>query len=107
MATKDQTIATLAELIYSKTKLLDKFISSNNLTPPSFGSDGPLDFPIPPKDQALQDARRAVINVTSQLHDLLVGPRERMRLLAWTVRTYLPSPIQRASLLTDLSTTTT
>lgn len=95
MATKDKSIGSLAELIHLKTKALDDYISSNSLTPPSFGSDGPLDFPIPPNEQSLQETRRAVINATSQLQDLLIGPRERMRWLAWTVHSHLSSLVSR------------
>ena len=95
MTNHDQKMATsrlieLTEIIAANTKKIDEFFKSEGKPELSFTADGPGDFPVPSSNTEIQEARRAVVNATQELHDLMVGPRETVRWLAWSVSTYFP-----------------
>ncbi|KAI9729538.1 MAG: hypothetical protein M1834_006734 [Cirrosporium novae-zelandiae] len=74
----------LAAVISSNTEKLNRYITSHNLPCPSFDVHAPADFPIVTDDPEIQKARSDLILATAELHDLVVGPTEQMRWLAWS-----------------------
>jgi hypothetical protein len=85
MASKSRLID-LTNIIATETKKIDQFFVDNNLPYLSFDPNAPADFPVPSSNAEIQEARRAVVNATKELHDLMVGPRETIRWMAWSVR---------------------
>jgi hypothetical protein len=79
----------LTEIIATNTKKIDEFFRAEGKPDLSFKVDAPGDFPVPSANTDIQQARRAVVNATQELHDLMVGPRETVRWLAWSVSTYI------------------
>ncbi|KAI1473841.1 S-adenosyl-L-methionine-dependent methyltransferase [Daldinia eschscholtzii] len=73
----------LAQKITSETEKVETYFKVNGLVTPSFDADAPGDFPIMPDD--ISRSRREVIHATQELHDLMVGPRESVRWMAWDV----------------------
>lgn len=79
----------LTEIIATNTKKIDEFFKVEGKPDLSFNVDAPGDFPVPSSNIEIQQARRAVVNATQELHDLMVGPRESVRWLAWSVSAYI------------------
>ncbi|KAF2430168.1 O-methyltransferase [Tothia fuscella] len=77
-------LAELTAIISSQTKKIEDYFTANGLPELSFDIHGPSDFPVPSSNIEIHDARRAVVNATSELHDLMVGPREHCRWSAWS-----------------------
>ncbi|EJD50942.1 O-methyltransferase [Auricularia subglabra TFB-10046 SS5] len=74
----------LTSIIQSETAKIEKFFAANGLPGLSFDPQAPLDFPVPTTNAEIHQARRAVINATQELHDLMVGPTESVRWLTWS-----------------------
>ncbi|KAK0663249.1 O-methyltransferase gsfB [Lasiodiplodia hormozganensis] len=77
-------LSELTALIQRETAKIEQHLAANGLPALSFDPHAPLDFPVPASNTEIQQARRAVINATQELHDLMVGPSESMRWLAWS-----------------------
>lgn len=77
----------LAAIITRETEKLDKFMKENGGPAPSFDVDGLLEFPKLPSD--IKAAREAVVKATKELGDLVTGPRESVRWMAWDVGIHL------------------
>lgn len=75
----------LAQLIAEKTTIITDHLSANNLDAASFDVDGLAAFPISPDDEKPYKARMELISLTKELHDISLGPKERVRYLAWDV----------------------
>lgn len=75
----------LTEIIASETKKVQEYFAANRLRELSFDPSAATDFPVHSTNTEIQDARRAVVNATQELHDLMVGPRETVRWAAWSV----------------------
>lgn len=88
-------LSELTAIISTNTKTIEQYFANNDLPALSFDVDAAKDFPVPITNEEIQKARRAVVNATQELHDLMVGPREHLRWMAWSVCT--------KSLLCDLS----
>lgn len=74
----------LAQTIVRETEKLDKYLKENGRSPiPSFDINATLDFPSLPEE--IQKARQKVIECTRELGDLVVGPTEGIRWMAWDV----------------------
>ncbi|KAI0138054.1 S-adenosyl-L-methionine-dependent methyltransferase [Hypoxylon sp. NC0597] len=71
----------LAQKISSETEKVEAYFRENGLRTPSFDVDAPSDFPKMPDD--ISRSRREVIHATQELQDLMVGPRESVRWMAW------------------------
>lgn len=74
----------LTNIIATETKKIDQFFAKNSIPHLSFDPDAPADFPVPSSNAEIQEARRTVVNATKELHDLMVGPRETIRWMAWS-----------------------
>jgi hypothetical protein len=72
------SIQELSERIARNTALVEQWLSSNNHKMPSFDHDADGEFPSTDDNPEIEQARMAVIDDTSALHDLLLGPREVM-----------------------------
>ncbi|KAE9993411.1 hypothetical protein EG327_005182 [Venturia inaequalis] len=77
-------LSELTAIISTNTKTIEQYLANNDLPPLSFDVDAAKDFPVPSTNDEIQKARRAVVNATQELHDLMVGPREHLRWMAWS-----------------------
>ncbi|KAI5867814.1 S-adenosyl-L-methionine-dependent methyltransferase [Durotheca rogersii] len=75
------TMIALAQKISAETEKVDAYFRDKGLPAPSFDVDAPSDFPKMPDD--ISRSRREVIHATQELHDLMIGPRESVRWMAW------------------------
>lgn len=82
-AAKVSNIVALAQIISKETEKLDYFLKETETPYPSFDFDGPADFPKLPNH--IQNTRQEIIRATSELRDLIVGPTESLRWMAWDV----------------------
>lgn len=78
-------LTTLSQAIQEKTKLLTKSLSQKGIDAPSFEIGGSSGFPLEKLDLEDKVVRDEIINLTQKLHDLLVGPRDTLKNLAWNV----------------------
>ncbi|KAM0797379.1 O-methyltransferase [Usnea florida] len=72
-------IAQLAALISSNTAKVDLYLKSQGLPPPSFDVDAPNDLGIPPQATDIDDARKAALEASIELQDLLQGSTSLLR----------------------------
>jgi len=70
------SIKELSERIAINSALIDKWLTSKNARVPSFEQNAEDQFPDTAGDLEIDAARMAVIDDTSALHDLFLGPRE-------------------------------
>lgn len=77
-------IAELSHIIAAETKKVEDYLASTSHPALTFAEDAPADLQAP-RDADVQTARRNVVNATQELHDLMVGPREKLRWMAWDV----------------------
>ncbi|ORY60582.1 O-methyltransferase [Pseudomassariella vexata] len=75
------SMSSLAQKISRETEKVEMYFRDRGLPLPSFDADAPGDFENLPEDIAR--SRREVIQTTSELRDLMVSPKERVRWLAW------------------------
>ncbi|KAI1303809.1 hypothetical protein F5Y03DRAFT_407129 [Xylaria venustula] len=73
---KQARIAELSARIAANTTEINNFLFSQRLPTPSFDPDAPLSLFHPNTDDRILAARKAVIQDTLELHDLMLGPRE-------------------------------
>ncbi|CZR63074.1 related to sterigmatocystin 7-O-methyltransferase precursor [Phialocephala subalpina] len=71
----------LAGIITRETEKLDKYLKDNGSPQPSFDVDGPANFP--KLDEDMKKAREEVVRATKELGDLVAGPTESIRWMAW------------------------
>ncbi|KAI1411312.1 S-adenosyl-L-methionine-dependent methyltransferase [Hypoxylon sp. FL1857] len=69
-------IIELSSRIAANTALLDGYLAKNNLATPSFDVDGPRDSLIPKTEIDVEKARIAIVDDTTELQSLVLGPRE-------------------------------
>lgn len=82
---KTSRLTELTNIIATETKKIEAYFADNGLPNLSFDVNAPANFPVPSSEKEIHAARRSVINATQELHDLMVGPRETVRWLAWNV----------------------
>ncbi|OCL11850.1 O-methyltransferase [Glonium stellatum] len=83
MASRSRLIE-LTDIIATETNKIDQFLAEHGLPTLSFDPNAPADFPVHSGNADIQQARRAVVIATKELHDLMVGPRETIRWMAWS-----------------------
>ncbi|KAH6705376.1 O-methyltransferase-domain-containing protein, partial [Leptodontidium sp. MPI-SDFR-AT-0119] len=71
----------LAATITRETEKLDRYMKENGLPTPSFEVDAPSNFP--KLDGEIKKAREEVVRATKELGDLVTGPTESVRWMAW------------------------
>ncbi|TAQ85201.1 hypothetical protein B7494_g6477 [Chlorociboria aeruginascens] len=81
--THDHTssLIALAATISKETEKLQSYFQENGIAQPGFDVDSPLDLPKLPED--IKKAREEVMRATKELGDLITGPRESLRWMAW------------------------
>src|SRR5947207_12980438 len=82
-ASSASSLIELAQTITRGTEKLDKYLIESGSAMPSFDVDAPMDFPSLPEE--IQKARLQVIKAAKELGDLVVGPTEGIRWMAWDV----------------------
>ncbi|KAJ5673631.1 hypothetical protein N7507_002758 [Penicillium longicatenatum] len=73
------SLTELAKSILEDAQALDSFLSSHNLPQPSFAADGVKDFPVGPEHADIHVIRHRLIDVTKELRDLVVGPKDTIK----------------------------
>lgn len=76
-------LTTLSRDIEEKTRFLANALRSKGLEAPSYQADGLSDFPLTEAEAV--KARLELVALTKELHDLVLGPRESLKALAWDV----------------------
>lgn len=74
----------LAQIITRETGKLDKYLKDNGSDQPGFDVDSPANFPKLPAE--IKKAREEIVRATKELGDLVTGPTESVRWMAWEVR---------------------
>lgn len=74
----------LAQIITRETEKLDKYLKESGSEQPGFDVDSPANFPKLPAE--IKKAREEVVRATKELGDLVTGPTESVRWMAWDVR---------------------
>ena len=82
-ATALEHLLELASIIKAETEKFEAYLRDNNIPGPSFEPDGHADPPRLP--ESVQKSRQEIIRATQELKDLVVGPTESMRWIAWDV----------------------
>lgn len=80
-----ERLTTLSKAIDEKTRILTSTLRAKGLAAPSFQAGGLPDFPFTDADTEAVKARQEVVALTQELHDLVLGPREGLKNLAWDV----------------------
>lgn len=70
------SIKELGERIASNSAIVEKWLVNKGARMPSFEQDADDEFPDTADELDIEAARLAIIDDTSALHDLLLGPRE-------------------------------
>lgn len=79
----------LSALVSEKTQILTDFLSTKEgPNASSLSSDELAGLPISPDDSKTFKARTELIQATRELHDIVLGPQESLRALAWGVSLY-------------------
>ncbi|CAG8975447.1 hypothetical protein HYALB_00004761 [Hymenoscyphus albidus] len=73
----------LAKTITEETEKLERYMKESGSAAPSFDVDVPLAFPNLPEE--IKKARENVVRATKELGDLVTGPKESIRWMAWNV----------------------
>lgn len=73
----------LSQIIARETEKVDAYFRENSIPAPTFEADGLSDYPALPDE--VQKARLAVVKAAADLKDLMVGPKESLRWMAWDV----------------------
>ena len=87
------SIKELGERIARNGALIDKWLADKNAKPPSFAADADEEFPAAADDATVEAARLALLDDTSTVHDLLLGPGEVLRRICWGVSPLAPLPL--------------
>ncbi|KAG0650142.1 Chlorophenol O-methyltransferase [Hyphodiscus hymeniophilus] len=71
----------LAAIITRETTKLEKYLEVNGIPVPGFDVDSPANFPKLPED--MKKAREEIVRASKELGDLVTGPTESVRWMAW------------------------
>ena len=99
-------ITELSSSIAENSKLITEYLASKDLPTPSFDVNGLTELSISPADKEAFGARLNLIAAAKELHDLVLGPKEALRHLAWDVymKSFHPSEeIDQIEVLIDTS----
>lgn len=78
-------ITELSSSIAENSRVIIGYLTSKNLPAPSYDVDGLTELSISPADKEAFAARSNLIAATKELHDIVLGPKEVLRHLAWDV----------------------
>jgi hypothetical protein len=71
----------LAAIITRETEKLEKYLKESGSAMPGFGVDSPANFPKLPDE--MKRAREEIVRASKELEDLVKGPTESVRWMAW------------------------
>jgi hypothetical protein len=91
-ATSTSKLIQLAQIISRETEKLDNYIKANGLPELSFDVDAPSSFP--KVSGELQHSREEVMRATKELGELVAGPSESVRWMAWDVSSLPSNPLK-------------
>ena len=74
----------LAAIITRETEKLEKYLMESGSEMPGFDVNSPANFPKLPDE--IKKAREEIVRVSKELGDLVTGPTESVRWMAWDVR---------------------
>ncbi|KAL6803347.1 S-adenosyl-L-methionine-dependent methyltransferase [Trichoderma sp. SZMC 28013] len=80
----------LSKAIDEKTRILANKLRAKGLEAPSYHANGLSDFPLNEVDDEAIKVRQEIIELTKELHDLVLGPREWLKTMAWDAISYIP-----------------
>lgn len=100
MKSSTTSMVELAAIIARETEKLEKYLKESGSALPGFDVDSPANFPKLPED--MKKSREEIMRASRELGDLVTGPTESVRWMAWDVR-FSPSQFEHA--LKDFSTT--
>ncbi|KAM0259370.1 hypothetical protein ACHAQJ_003402 [Trichoderma viride] len=83
-------LTTLSREIEEKTRILTDALRAKGLEAPSYQANGLSDFPLTELDEETIKAKQEVVALTKELHDLVLGPRESLKNMAWEMIGYIP-----------------
>jgi len=89
-----ERMTALSRDISEKTKIITDYLTAKGLDAASFDVNGLAEFPISPEDEGPYKARLDLIELTKELHDTAVGPKEGLRYLAWDVSIPFCAPLR-------------
>lgn len=78
-------LTSLSKRIDDNTRILASCLQARGVLAPSFDCDGSADFPADGADEEAQEARDALISMTQELRDLVLGPRDALKYMTWDV----------------------
>jgi len=74
----------LARIITRETEKLETYLNESRIPMPGFDVDAPANFPKLPNE--MKKAREEIVRANQLLTDLVTGPMEHLRWMAWDVR---------------------
>ncbi|KAK2591762.1 hypothetical protein QQS21_010552 [Conoideocrella luteorostrata] len=80
----------ISRRIEENTHTLADKLNTQGLNAPSYGADGFADFPLKDSGTEALQARQQILELTEELRDLILGPREYLKLMALDVVSYIP-----------------
>lgn len=83
MKPSTNSMAELAAIITRETDRLEKYLKESGSAMPSFDVASPANFPKLPED--MKKAREEIVRASKELGDLVTGPTESVRWMAWDV----------------------
>ncbi|OAA51549.1 O-methyltransferase, family 2 [Metarhizium rileyi] len=83
-------LTTISRGIQENTRILTDKLHTQGLGAPSYEPHGLADFPLKESDAETLMARQQVLSLTKELRDLVLGPREALKLMALDVVNYIP-----------------
>lgn len=81
--TKQISLVELAKIITRESEKLEKYLKESGSPMPGFDVDSPANFPKLPDE--MKKAREEIVRATKELGDLVTGPTESVRWMAWDV----------------------
>ncbi|KHN95923.1 O-methyltransferase, family 2 [Metarhizium album ARSEF 1941] len=83
-------LTTISRSIQENTQILTDKLHTQGLNAPSYEPHGLADFPLKESDDETLRARQQILSLTKELRDLVLGPREALKLMALDVVNYIP-----------------
>lgn len=96
---KPSLMVSLAGTISKETAIVDQYFREQGGAQPGFDEDCLLDFLNLPDE--VQRARSEVLRATAELRDLVTGPTESLRWMAWNVHTTTLFECENIQLMID------
>ena len=87
-STSSPRLTELSTLIAQKTAQIESYLDAKGLPLPSFDANAPVELGIAREDEDVQKIRIELLDLIKELRDLITGPTDLVRYLAWDVSGY-------------------